>query len=178
MFPLTRNPQPLPTNPNTPTPLPNRHHKPHLITDLNPTEEINTISSVTKNNNMWEMCPCWGYVQRTECQRYGTWWPHCVAHFHMSTCCMYRCLWSVHLTVICLFEYVQEVSSQGETQWKATSKAFLRRFSGLIENHHSCIPALKVTGSAVAVVYCALCLVLNSISKSHKSPNKPTLTTT
>ncbi len=130
------------------------------------------------------MCPCWGcYVQRTECQRYGTWWPHCgaalrVAHFHMSSCCMYRCLWSVHLTVICLFEYVQEVSSQGETQWKAMSKAFLGRFSGLIENHHSCIPALKVTGSAVAVVYCALCLVLNSISKSHKSPNKPTLTTT
>lgn len=104
--------------------------------------------------------------------------PDHIPHSCMSTFCMYCWLWSVHLIVICLFEYVQEVSSQGETQWKAVSKAFSGRFCGLVENHHSCIPALKVTGSAVAVVYCALCLILNSISKSHKSPNNPTLTTT
>lgn len=76
-----------------------------------------------------------------------------VPHLRMSTCCMYRWLWSLHLIIICLLEYVQEMSSQGETQWKAVSKAFLGRFSGLIENHHSCIPALKVTGSAVAALW-------------------------
>lgn len=80
-----------------------------------------------------------------------------VPQLRVSTCWMYRCRWSLHLIIICLLEYVQEVSTQGETQWKAVSKAFLGRFSGLIENHHSCIPALKVTGFAVLwyIVSCA-----------------------
>lgn len=77
-----------------------------------------------------------------------SWWRSRIgAHLRLSTCR----LWSLHLIIICLLEYVQEASPQGETQWKTVSEAFLGRFSGLIENHHSCVPALKVTGSALAV---------------------------
>lgn len=80
------------------------------------------------------LCRLWGK---------GPWRPQsasCVSsffHVNIPFFCMYHCLWSVILIIICLLEYVQ--SSQGETQWKAPNKAVLERFSSLIENHHLCV---------------------------------------